>query len=190
MNSRKRFLGEATMKKWYHPQINLETFGLSAGMVFMDIGCGYGYFTIPAAQIVGEQGKVYAVDVSTSAINRLKREAAEKGLKNVTTKVGAAEETIFCEACADMVFYSIVLHDFRDPAKVLQNAKQMLKPTGTLVNLDWKKKLIPIGPPVRIKFSEEQASNLIKQAGFTIESVKDLGSNFYIVTAKPQSSPI
>jgi ubiquinone/menaquinone biosynthesis C-methylase UbiE len=174
--------------KWYHPKLNLESIGLRAGMVFMDVGCGYGFFTIPAAQIVGEQGKVYAVDVSASSINRLKREAAEKGLKTVTAKVGAAEETIFCEACADIVFYSIVLHDFRDPAKVLQNARQMLKLTGTLVNLDWKKKLMPFGPPVRIRFSEEQASNLIKQAGFTIESVKDLGSNFYIVTAKPHFS--
>jgi ubiquinone/menaquinone biosynthesis C-methylase UbiE len=172
--------------KWHHPKLNLENVGLRAGMVFMDIGCSYGFFTIPAAQIVGEHGKVYAVDVSASSIDRLKREAAEKGLKNVTAKVGAAEETIFCEACADMVFYSIVLHDFRDPAKVLQNARQMLKPTGTLVNLDWKKKLIPIGPPMRIKFSEKQASNLIEQAGFTIESVKDLGSNFYIVVAKPK----
>jgi ubiquinone/menaquinone biosynthesis C-methylase UbiE len=172
--------------KWHHPKLNLENVGLRAGMVFMDIGCSYGFFTIPAAQIVGEHGKVYAVDVSASAISRLKHEAAEKGLKNVTAKVGAAEETVFCEACADMVFYSIVLHDFRDPAKVLQNARQMLKPTGTLVNLDWKKKLMPIGPPVRIKFSEEQASSLIEQAGFTIESVKDLGSNFYIVVAKPK----
>jgi ubiquinone/menaquinone biosynthesis C-methylase UbiE len=175
--------------KWYHPKLKLESIGLRAGMVFMDIGCGYGFFTIPAAQIVDEQGKVYAVDVDSSSIDRLKREAEEKGLKNVTATVGAAEETIFCKACADIVFYSIVLHDFRDPAKVLQNAKHMLKPTGTLVNLDWKKKLTSIGPPVKIRFSEEQASNLIKQAGFTIESVKDLGSKFYIVVAKPKSSP-
>jgi ubiquinone/menaquinone biosynthesis C-methylase UbiE len=173
------------MKKLYHPSLKLENIGLRAGMIFMDIGCGYGFFTIPAAQTVGEQGKVYAVDVSALAIDRLKREAAEKGLKNVTATVGEAEETVFCDACADIVFYSIVLHDFRDPLKVLQNAKQMLKPTGTLVNLDWKKKVMPIGPPVRIRFSEEQASNLIKQAGFTIESVKDVESDFYIVTAKP-----
>ena len=157
-------------------------------MVFMDIGCGYGFFTIPAARIVGEKGKVYAVDVSALAIDGLKREAAEEGLKNIVAKAGAAEETVFCDACADMVFFSIVLHDFRDPKKVLQNAKRMLKPTGTLVNLDWKKKLMTIGPPVTIRFSEEQASNLIKQAGFTIESVKDLGRNFYIVRAKSQSS--
>jgi ubiquinone/menaquinone biosynthesis C-methylase UbiE len=184
----KRFLGEGTMRKWYHPKINLENIGIRAGMVFADIGCGYGFFTVPAAQIVGEQGKVYAVDIDASAIDRLKREVKEKGLKNVTATVGAAEETIFCDECADIVFYSIVLHDFRDPAKVLQNAKQMLKPTGTLVNLDWKKRLMPIGPPVRIRFSEEQASSIIEQAGFRIESVRDLGPNFYIVTAKPQSS--
>ncbi len=175
--------------KWYHPNLNLESIGLHAGMVFMDIGCGYGFFTIPAAQIVGEQGKVYAVDVNASSIDRLKREATEKGLKNVTAKVGAGEETVFCDTCADMVFYSIVLHDFRDPAKVLQNARQMLKPTGTLVNLDWKKKPMPIGPPMSIRFSEEQAANLIVEAGFSIDSVKDLGSDFYIVTAKPQSFP-
>jgi ubiquinone/menaquinone biosynthesis C-methylase UbiE len=87
-----------------------------------------------------------------------------------------------------MVFYSIVLHDFRNPAKVLQNAKRMIKPDGTLANLDWKKKPMPLGPPVQIRFSEEQASELIKQAGFTIESVKDVEKEFYIVTAKPQAS--
>jgi hypothetical protein len=52
--------------------------------------------------------------------------------------------------------------------------------------LDWKKKPTEFGPPLQIRFSEEQAANLIKQAGFTIESVKDLGSDFYIVTAKPK----
>jgi ubiquinone/menaquinone biosynthesis C-methylase UbiE len=154
-------------------------------MVFMDIGCGDGFFTIPAAQIVGEKGVVYAVDVDASAIERLKHKAAEKGLTNITAKAGAAEETVFCEECADIVFYSIVLHDFRDPAKVLCNAKRMLKSAGKLVNLDWKKKPMTFGPPVRIRFSEEQAASLIKAAGFTIESVKDAGRNFYIVTAKP-----
>ena len=184
MSNHKHFSG-GTMRKWHHPRLNLENIGLRAGMTFIDVGCGYGFFTIPAAKVVGEKGRVYAVDVDAAAIDRLQREAAEKGLKNVIATVGPAEETVFCSKCADIVFYSIVLHDFRDPAEVLQNAKQMLKPTGTLVNIDWKKKFMPIGPPMRIRFSEEQAANLIKQAGFTIASVKDLESGFYIVTAKP-----
>ena len=184
MSSHKHF-GEETIRKWHHPKINLGSIGLRAAMVFMDIGCGDGFFAIPAAQLVGEKGKVYALDIDASAIGRLKRKAAEKGLKNISAEVGAAEETIFCEECADIVFYSTVLHDFRDPAKVLRNAKRMLKPSGTLVDLYWKKKRTAFGPPLQIRFSEEQAANLIKATGFRIESVRDAGHNFYIVTAKP-----
>jgi ubiquinone/menaquinone biosynthesis C-methylase UbiE len=171
-------------QEWHHPRLDLENIGLRQGMVFMDIGCGDGFFTIPAAILVGKKGGVYAVDTDFSAINRLKCKAAKRGLNNVTALVGAAEETIFCDRCADIIFYSIVLHDFRDPAQVLQNAKQMLKSTGTLVNIDWKKRLMPLGPPVQIRFSEEQSSILIEQAGFRIQSVRDAGRNFYIVTAK------
>ena len=185
MNSHRYPGEEALRRKWRKPETTLKAIGLHSGMVFMDIGCGDGFFAIPAAQLVGEKGRVYAVDIDDSAIDRLKRKAAEKGLRNVTATVGAAEETVFCDECADMVFYSIVLHDFRDPAKVLRNAKKMLKPSGTLVNLDWKKKPMLFGPPVHIRFSEEQASNLIKQAGFRIESVRDAGRYHYIITAKP-----
>ena len=185
MSGHKHF-GEATIRKWHHPKMDLEGIGVRSGIVFMDIGCGDGFFTIPAAQLVGERGKVYAVDIDDSAINRLKQKAAKKGLKNVTAKVGAAEETVFCDRCADIVFYSTVLHDFRDPAEVLLNAKRMIKPSGTLVNLDWKKKRTAFGPPFRIRFSEEQASSLIRQAGFAVENVQDVGTNYYIITAKPQ----
>jgi len=180
-----RYAEEAARRKRHEPETTLKEIGLRAGMVFMDIGCGDGVFAIPAARLVGEKGKVYAVDADASAITRLKHEAVEKGLKNLKATVGAAEETVFCNECADIVFYSIVLHDFRDPAKVLHNAKRMIKPAGMLVNLDWKKKPMSFGPPVRIRFSEEQAANLIKQAGFRIESVRDAGRYHYIITAKP-----
>jgi ubiquinone/menaquinone biosynthesis C-methylase UbiE len=184
MSGHTRF-GEEAISKWHHAKINLEDIGLRSGMVFMDIGCGYGFFTIPAAQLVGEKGKVYAVDIDDSAIDRLKRKAAEKDLKNIITQVGAAEETVFCSECADIVFYSTVLHDFRDPAMVLQNAKKMIKPDGTLIDLDWKKKTTVFGPPVRIRFSEEKAQSLIKQAGFKIGTVKEVERNYYMITAKP-----
>jgi hypothetical protein len=61
----------------------------------------------------------------------------------------------------------------------------MIKRSGKLVDLDWKKKTTVFGPPLRIRFSEEQAQTLITQAGFKVESVRDVGRNYYIVTAKP-----
>ena len=84
-----------------------------------------------------------------------------------------------------MVFYSMDLHDFHDPVKVLQNARQMVKSNGQLIDLDWKKIEMPFGPPVAIRFSEEKASDLIRSAGFTVTGVKNVGPYHYVVTAKP-----
>ena len=176
-------LDEATRRSWYNPEEILQD--LHPGMVFADIGCGEGFFTILAAKKVGEHGKVYAVDADVSAIKKLNFKAEVEGLKNVTAKIGMGEETVFCDKCADFVFYSMVLHDFADPVKVLKNAKKMMKADGRLIDLDWKKQEMSFGPPAKIRFSEEQASNLIRNAGFQIENIKDAGNYHYIVTGKP-----
>jgi len=46
----------------------------------MDIGCGDGFFVLPAARLVGEEGKVYGLDIDREVIDRLKEEAAREGL--------------------------------------------------------------------------------------------------------------
>jgi ubiquinone/menaquinone biosynthesis C-methylase UbiE len=176
-------LDEKTRRTWYNPEAILQ--GLSTNQTFVDIGCGDGFFGILASRKVGVRGKVYALDSDPSAIQKLKDKANAEGLKNIVAKVGAAEETVFCNFCADIVFYSMVLHDFYDPAKVLQNAKKMIKPSGRLVDLDWKKQEMSFGPPARIRFSEKKTSSLIEAAGFAVESVEDAGLYHYVVTAKP-----
>ena len=178
-------LNEATRRSWFNSEKLLEDAGLRSGMVFVDVGCGDGFFTIMAAKVVGAKGIIYSVDTDASAIERLKRKATEKGLANVKAVVAKAEETVFCEGCADIVFYSIVLHDFRDPAKVLRNAKRMLKLSGRLVDLDWKKKQTAHGPPIRIRFSEKKAQTLIRNSGFNVENVRDVGPDHYVIVAKP-----
>jgi FkbM family methyltransferase len=154
-------------------------------MVFMDIGCGDGFFSVIAAKKVGITGKVYAVDVDALAIEKLKQRAEAEGLKNIVAKVGKAEDTVFCKECADFIFYSMDLHDFSDPVKVLKNAKQMVKANGQLIDLDWKKMNMSFGPPVSIRFNEEKASDLIRLVGFTVTDVRDVGPYHYVVAAKP-----
>jgi ubiquinone/menaquinone biosynthesis C-methylase UbiE len=176
-------LDEATRRSWYNPDDILQD--LRFGMTFADIGCGDGFFTILAAKKVGKKGRVYAVDVDASAIKKLNSKAEVEGLKNIIAKVGIGEETVFCNKCADFVFYSMVLHDFDDPLKVLKNAKKMIKANGRLIDLDWKKQEMPFGPPVKIRFSEENASNLMKNAGFQIDHIKAVGNYHYVVTGKP-----
>lgn len=178
-------LDETTRRSWFNPEALLRITGLGKGMVFVDVGSGDGFFTILASQIVGETGKVFAVDIDPSAVERLRQRAAAKGFKNVKAIVAEAETTVFCEGCADVVFYSIVLHDFHDPLIVLENARRMLKPSGMLVDLDWKKRSMSFGPPERIRFSEEKASGLIESAGFKISKVSEAGPYHYVILAAP-----
>lgn len=176
---------ELTRRSWQNPDQILQEIGLETGMTFVDMGCGEGFFAVQAAKKVGPKGRVYAVDGNPEAISRLQRTAMGDGLKNIVARVGPAEETVFCESCADYVFLGIVLHDFADPSLVLQNARRMLKPTGKLVNLDWKKIHMDFGPPYEIRFDEDEAAALIRKNSFAIEEVKDSGKYHYLVIAHP-----
>jgi len=174
---------EEERRKWQDPDRILRGIGLTAGNVFFDMGCGEGFFTVPAAKIVGPTGRVYGIDTNDEAIARLREKSDKERLDNIVFKVQEGEESTFCDACGDFVFFGIVLHDFRDPLRVLRNSKRMLKPAGKLVNLDWKKERMENGPPFEKRLSEEKAAELIRSAGFRILSVKDAGSRHYLITA-------
>jgi ubiquinone/menaquinone biosynthesis C-methylase UbiE len=181
------FDDEKERRKWQNPEAILVDVGVKPGLVFVDVGCGHGFFALPAARLVGEGGRVYGVDADSEAIDGLKEKAAKEKLRNLVLEVEMAEQTVFCDSCADIVFFGIVLHDFADTSKVLSNAKKMLKPTGRLIDLDWKKELMQLGPPLRIRFDEKEASNLIEKAGFSIGEAKKVGSYHYMIVAKPKS---
>jgi ubiquinone/menaquinone biosynthesis C-methylase UbiE len=183
LNRRRFYSDETERRNWQNPEAILTVIGLKAGLTLVDVGCGEGFFAIPAAKIVGKKGRVYALDLDEDAIKELKKKAAREGLKNLSAVVGGAEDTVVCEACADIVFFGIVLHDFNAPAKVLAIAKTMLKPAGRLVDLDWKKEPTGFGTPLQIRFNEEQASNLIREAGFKVERAEQAGPFHYIIIA-------
>ena len=174
---------EEDRRTWQNPEEILAKAGIQTGDVFIDLGCGFGFFALPAAKIVGQQGLVCGIDIDGEAVGKLRERAIGAGLRNVQVKIAQAEEVKLCNRCADIAFIGIALHDFKDPLKVLKNAKTALKPSGRLVNVDWKKESMPIGPPLEIRFNEQEASSLIIRAGFTIESVADAGEYHYLIMA-------
>ena len=185
-HARRRFThDDPERRKWQDPETILSDIGLGPGQVFVDLGCGEGFFAVPAAKIAGRQGRVYALDINTEAIERLIDTTAKEHLDNLVAQAGEGENTVFCETCADIVFFGIDLHDFRDPASVLRNARRMIRPDGKLIDLDWKKEPMRMGPPLEIRFDEAQATGLIVAAGFEVESVSEQGPFHYIIAARP-----
>jgi ubiquinone/menaquinone biosynthesis C-methylase UbiE len=183
MNKKRFRADDPERKQWQDPEKIFSSIGLRKGMVFVDVGCGEGYFALPAARMVGPEGMVYAVDINADAVAGLWEYAATEGLTNLSAEVKAAEETVACEGCADIVFFGIDLHDFADPEKVIRNAKGMLKPSGRLIDLDWKDTPMDFGPPAEKRFPVAKAKNLIESDGFTVQSVQDAGPYHYLIIA-------
>jgi len=67
------------------PDQIIKAIGLKPGQNIADIGAGGGYFSLRFAEIVGEEGKVYAVDTNPKFLEFIQRFAKEKGISNVLT---------------------------------------------------------------------------------------------------------
>ncbi|MEK7354431.1 MAG: methyltransferase domain-containing protein, partial [Chloroflexota bacterium] len=162
----------------------LAKIGLQAGQTFVDVGCGGGFFALPAARIIGKKGRLHGFDENAEAITSLKDLAAKEGLDNLELAIGNAEETILCDGCAHIVFFGLVVVHLAEPVKALENARKMLRSEGRLAVFDWKRKLTRQGPPLEQRLSEGQIVDFIKAAGFGGISVEDCGPYHYVITAR------
>jgi len=61
----------------------------------------------------------------------------------------------------------------------------MTKTCGRLADLDWKKETTRLGPPQDVRFSEQEAAELIGKAGFSVIEVRDIHQWFYRITTVP-----
>lgn len=172
-------------RRWQDPDRILSAVGVKQGMTFIDLGCGEGFFALPAARLVGPGGHVFAADINAEAIAQLEVNATAAGLHNITSSVAEAEESEFCHHCADFVFFGNNLHDFRVPEQVIANAGKMLSPGGSLIDLDWKDQPMDLGPPLEKRFSLQKATRMITAAGFRIRVVRDEGPYHYLIQASP-----
>jgi ubiquinone/menaquinone biosynthesis C-methylase UbiE len=113
----------------------LEHTGIVPGWNVLDYGCGTGSYSIPAAQLVGPMGKVYAADIHPLAINEVQKKAITKGLGNIYT-ILTDSKTELSDASIDLVLLFYVLHDFRDPDMILEEIERVLKTGGLLAIID------------------------------------------------------
>ncbi|MHA1442278.1 MAG: class I SAM-dependent methyltransferase [Candidatus Heimdallarchaeota archaeon] len=88
--------------------------GLKEGQKVLEVGCGPGFFTIPAAEIVGENGIVYANDFNHFAIKKVEKKIAKKNITNVIVMHEDITKTTLSDKSIDLVFFFGVIHSLED----------------------------------------------------------------------------
>jgi len=109
----------------------LKEVGIEPGFQVLDYGCGPGSYVTPLAELVGESGKVYALDIHPLAVQVVQRIASKKHLTNVEVILSDCE-TGLADNSVDVVLLYDTFHGLGDPNGVLAELHRVLKPDGTL----------------------------------------------------------
>lgn len=105
--------------------------GAKRGNAILDFGCGIGFNTIPAAEIVENEGKVYALDIHPLAIREVERKIREKRLENVRTILSDLDTGLPNESIDIVLLYN-VLPMVKELPALIRELYRVLKPGGIL----------------------------------------------------------
>lgn len=181
-----RVLFSNERKRWQDPVKISKAMGVERGMTVADLGCGPGYFTLPLASLVGEGGLVYAVDSDRTMLGHLRAMIAKQGAHGKRVKVVHADiaSTGIPSGSVDMALFANVLHDVQDKGRFLAEVKRICTPGATVVDIDWKKVRMEMGPPFEIRLTEAESRKILNAAGLWVAESIDVGPYHYGLVCK------
>ena len=153
--------------------------GLRPGDIVVDVGAGSGFFSFPAASLVGSTGRVYAVDISEELVELVRERAERDKRSNVQSVLSTPQRIPIDDGVADVAILANVLHGI-SPATV-DEAIRVVRPGGRLVDVDWQKRATSEGPPVPHRLSITEAKATLSTRGLTPVDQFELGPAHYVL---------
>lgn len=154
-----RVLNDPQRDAWQMPHEVIMALGLKPTEAIADIGAGTGYF---ARRFANHAARVYAVDIDQKLLDL----AAQDAPPNLVTVLAAADDPKLPDASLDTIFFCNVLHHISNRPAYYKKLARALKPGGRIVNIDFQKKPLPVGPPESMKLAEEEVVKEFAVAGF------------------------
>ena len=109
-----------------NPYKLLKAAGLRYGQKVLEVGCGPGFFSVPAAKIVGENGIVYALDIHPLAIKRVQEKMKKEGIGNIETVLADATKTGLPDKGIDIAFLFGFVHHTEGLENILSRLYHLL----------------------------------------------------------------
>ncbi len=121
----------------HHSEAIFPSLPVKEGDRVLDVGCGFGDTAIKLAQLVGQNGKVVGLDCCEAFLEYGRKDAANRGLRNISFVNGDAMLERF-EPEYDFVFSRFGTMFFANPVAGLRNMRQALKPGGIMTHIVWR----------------------------------------------------
>jgi ubiquinone/menaquinone biosynthesis C-methylase UbiE len=126
----------------------LDNLGIKQGMTICDMGCGNGFYTLKLAQMTGDSGHLYAVDIQPEMLKFLNQRADQQGIRNVSPILGTFTDPRLPKGKIDLILLVDVYHEFSHPEQMLAAMRDALAPGGlcALVEFRAEDPNVPIKP--------------------------------------------
>ncbi|QEL13565.1 class I SAM-dependent methyltransferase [Limnoglobus roseus] len=132
------WLDRPEREKEEDPAKLLKALDIKPGMVIADIGAGSGFHTLRMAPLVGEKGKVLAVDIQKEMIDLVEKRAKEKKLANVETVLSTETDPKLPAGTVDLIILVDVYHEFSHPYEMTEKMIAALKPGGRIAFVEFR----------------------------------------------------
>lgn len=158
------------------PVQRLTNAGMKSGQQVLDVGCGTGFYSRSAAEIVGESGHVIGLDILSEMISR----AQEFGLPDNVECVKSEESTFpVDDSSMNWVIMTNLYHELEDQQAFVSEIYRVAAPGGRVYFLDWKPQNEEDGPPMEHRIDKSVPIDAFHQAGFKIVSDAEVGPSHY-----------
>src|ERR1035437_6304524 len=175
-------LDDPARKEWLPPEEVLRALALHSGETISDVGAGTGYFSLPLAQIVGSEGKVYAVDAQAEMLSLLQQKLAASSFANIELIHAVADQTGLPASSCDLFFLANIWHEIEDQSAVLREAIRVLKKSGRIAILDWRPDVeSEHGPPLAHRVDPSRAMKSLRSTGFEQVAIANVGRYSWLV---------
>lgn len=159
------------MQSFIRPEEFWRFLELRAGQTVVHLGCGPGYYLIPAARMVGKNGRVIGVDIRPDMLAAAEKRAAEEDLLSIVQVRRADLEHEASSGVepgtADWVLLANILHQ-ADPVAVFKEALRIAKPSGSVLAVEWETAATPLGPPSEKRIAKSVIRSAAEQVGLTV----------------------
>lgn len=168
----------------------LRTLAIEPGMRVADVGAGTGLFTVLFSDAVGDEGWVYAVDISPRFVEHIATRAEEAGIENVTAVLCDEDSVNLPPESIDLAFVCDTYHHFEHPESTVGSLYRALKPGGRLVVIDFVRTEGVSSDWIlgHVRAGREVFQREIEATGFVLAAepkVDGLVENYMLVFRKP-----
>lgn len=160
----------------------LAELALGRGSVVADVGCGPGFYTLPAARLVAPDGRVYAIDLEPRMTERVQQRAALEGLGNIVETIRGDRARIpLDDEVADLTIAALLLHDLAERPAMVRDLARVTRAGGRVVAIEWTPEPDDTRPN---RLTPDQTRGLLRDGGLHPDQPRRIGEKQYLVVAR------